>query len=70
LVVHHGFVFYPTLLLIFAKVNPIKFFKAIAPAQLLAFRQVQVRYIASDDGVRNRKCELMKKYPVLYHLLR
>jgi Na+/H+-dicarboxylate symporter len=29
--VHHGFVFYPTLLLIFAKVNPIKFFKAIAP---------------------------------------
>jgi Na+/H+-dicarboxylate symporter len=32
-----AFVFYPTLLLIFAKVNPIKFFKAIAPAQLLAF---------------------------------
>jgi proton glutamate symport protein len=31
------FVFYPTLLMIFAKVNPIKFFKAIAPAQLLAF---------------------------------
>lgn len=31
------FIFYPTLLLIFAKVNPIKFFKAIAPAQLLAF---------------------------------
>lgn len=30
-------VFYPTLLIIFAKVNPIKFFKAIAPAQLLAF---------------------------------
>ena len=32
-----AFVFYPTLLMIFAKVNPIKFFKAIAPAQLLAF---------------------------------
>jgi proton glutamate symport protein len=32
-----AFVFYPTLLLIFAKVNPIKFFRAIAPAQLLAF---------------------------------
>jgi proton glutamate symport protein len=31
------FVFYPSLLLIFAKVNPVKFFKAIAPAQLLAF---------------------------------
>jgi Na+/H+-dicarboxylate symporter len=30
-----AFVFYPTLLLIFAKVNPIKFFRA--PAQLLAF---------------------------------
>lgn len=32
-----AFIFYPTLLLVFAKVNPIKFFKAIAPAQLLAF---------------------------------
>jgi Na+/H+-dicarboxylate symporter len=32
-----AFVLYPILLLIFAKVNPIKFFKAIAPAQLLAF---------------------------------
>lgn len=32
-----AFVFYPTLLMIFAKVNPITFFKAIAPAQLLAF---------------------------------
>lgn len=32
-----AFIFYPTLLLIFAKVNPIKFFRAIAPAQLLAF---------------------------------
>lgn len=31
------FVFYPTLLMIFANVSPIKFFKAIAPAQLLAF---------------------------------
>ena len=31
------FIFYPTLLMIFAKVNPIKFYKAIAPAQLLAF---------------------------------
>lgn len=31
------FMFYPALLMIFAKVNPIKFFKAIAPAQLLAF---------------------------------
>jgi Na+/H+-dicarboxylate symporter len=31
------FVLYPSLLLIFAKVNPIRFFKAIAPAQLLAF---------------------------------
>lgn len=31
------FVFYPSLLLIFARVNPITFFKAIAPAQLLAF---------------------------------
>ncbi len=31
------FVFYPSLLLIFAKVNPVTFFKAIAPAQLLAF---------------------------------
>ena len=31
------FVLYPSLLLIFAKVNPITFFKAIAPAQLLAF---------------------------------
>lgn len=31
------FVFYPTLLMIFAKVSPITFFKAIAPAQLLAF---------------------------------
>lgn len=32
-----AFIFYPTLLLVFAKVNPIKFFRAIAPAQLLAF---------------------------------
>ena len=32
-----AFVFYPSLLLIFARVNPITFFKAIAPAQLLAF---------------------------------
>ena len=32
-----SFVLYPSLLLIFAKVNPITFFKAIAPAQLLAF---------------------------------
>lgn len=31
------FIFYPSLLLIFAKINPIRFFKAIAPAQLLAF---------------------------------
>ncbi|RTY87340.1 dicarboxylate/amino acid:cation symporter [Flavobacterium sp. RSP15] len=31
------FVFYPSLLMIFAKVNPIQFFNAIAPAQLLAF---------------------------------
>jgi Na+/H+-dicarboxylate symporter len=31
------FVFYPTLLILFAKRNPIQFFKAIAPAQLLAF---------------------------------
>jgi proton glutamate symport protein len=31
------FLFYPTLLMVFAKVNPIQFFKAIAPAQLLAF---------------------------------
>ncbi|MCG9792964.1 dicarboxylate/amino acid:cation symporter [Flavobacterium algicola] len=31
------FVLYPTLLMVFAKVNPIRFFKAIAPAQLLAF---------------------------------
>ncbi len=31
------FVFYPTLLYTLAKVNPITFFKAIAPAQLLAF---------------------------------
>jgi Na+/H+-dicarboxylate symporter len=37
--VHHGFVFYPTLLLILQS-KPIKFFKAIAPAQLLASRQV------------------------------
>jgi Na+/H+-dicarboxylate symporter len=32
------------------KVNPIKFFKAIAPAQLLAFDKFKCRYIASDDG--------------------
>lgn len=31
------FVLYPSLLLVFAKVNPVRFFKAIAPAQLLAF---------------------------------
>jgi len=31
------FVFYPTLLLTIAKVSPKRFFKAIAPAQLLAF---------------------------------
>ena len=31
------FLFYPTLLLVFAKVSPVRFFKAIAPAQLLAF---------------------------------
>lgn len=31
------FLFYPALLMLFAKVNPIQFFKAIAPAQLLAF---------------------------------
>jgi Na+/H+-dicarboxylate symporter len=31
------FILYPSLLLIFARVNPIRFFKAIAPAQLLAF---------------------------------
>ncbi len=32
-----AFVFYPVLLVVFTKVNPIQFFKAIAPAQLLAF---------------------------------
>lgn len=31
------FLFYPILLIVFAKVNPVRFFKAIAPAQLLAF---------------------------------
>ncbi|MFA9191047.1 dicarboxylate/amino acid:cation symporter [Flavobacterium sp. FZUC8N2.13] len=31
------FLFYPALLMLFAKVNPIQFLKAIAPAQLLAF---------------------------------
>ena len=31
------FVIYPTLLLSLAKVNPVRFFKGIAPAQLLAF---------------------------------
>jgi Na+/H+-dicarboxylate symporter len=31
------FVLYPTLLYVFAKYPPVKFFKAIAPAQLLAF---------------------------------
>jgi proton glutamate symport protein len=31
------YVFYPTLLLIFTKIKPKRFFKAIAPAQLLAF---------------------------------
>lgn len=31
------FIFYPVLLMVFAKVKPIPFFKAIAPAQLLAF---------------------------------
>jgi Na+/H+-dicarboxylate symporter len=32
-----AFIFYPTLLLILQKSKSIKFFKAIAPAQLLAF---------------------------------
>lgn len=31
------FIFYPTLLVVFANVSPIRFFKAIMPAQLLAF---------------------------------
>ncbi|OCB74862.1 dicarboxylate/amino acid:cation symporter [Flavobacterium crassostreae] len=31
------FIFYPLLLMVFARVSPLKFFKAIAPAQLLAF---------------------------------
>lgn len=31
------YIFYPTLLLMFTKVKPITFFKAMAPAQLLAF---------------------------------
>jgi len=31
------FVLYPTLLIVFAKYSPIKFFRAISPAQLLAF---------------------------------
>lgn len=31
------FLFYPALLLLFTKMNPIQFYKAIAPAQLLAF---------------------------------
>ena len=31
------FVFYPSLLIIFAKISPRRFFKAMAPAQLLAF---------------------------------
>lgn len=31
------FVFYPIVLILFAKINPVNFFKAIAPAQLLAF---------------------------------
>lgn len=31
------FVFYSSLLMFYAKVNPVNFFKAIAPAQLLAF---------------------------------
>lgn len=32
-----AFLFYPTLLVLFAKVSPKRFFKAMAPAQLLAF---------------------------------
>jgi Na+/H+-dicarboxylate symporter len=35
--VHHGFCILSYVIIDFAKVNPIKFFKAIAPAQLLAF---------------------------------
>jgi Na+/H+-dicarboxylate symporter len=35
--VHHGFCILSHVIIDFAKVNPIKFFKAIAPAQLLAF---------------------------------
>lgn len=31
------FLFYPALLMVFTKLNPVQFFKAIAPAQLLAF---------------------------------
>lgn len=31
------FVFYPTMLIVLAKYSPVKFFKAISPAQLLAF---------------------------------
>lgn len=31
------FLFYPALLILFTKLNPVQFFKAIAPAQLLAF---------------------------------
>lgn len=31
------FLFYPALLILFAKVHPVRFFKAMAPAQLLAF---------------------------------
>lgn len=31
------FVLYPTLLIVFAKYSPVKFFRAISPAQLLAF---------------------------------
>jgi Na+/H+-dicarboxylate symporter len=65
--VHHGFVFY-TLLLIFAKVNPIKFFKAIAPAQLLAFStSSSAATLPVTMECVTENVELMKKYPVLYH---
>jgi Na+/H+-dicarboxylate symporter len=52
----------------FAKVNPIKIFKAIAPAQLLFSTSSSAATLPVTMECVTENVELMKKYPVLLPL--
>jgi Na+/H+-dicarboxylate symporter len=65
---YHGFCILSHVIIDFAKVNPIKFFKAIAPAQLLAFStSSSAATLPVTMECVTENVELMKKYPVLYY---